>query len=442
MIRKLPALRILLASLLILFAPAISARDPGAFRIAVIPDTQNYLNYKRQTEAGFPFDAVEMFYDQMRYIADHSVASGGDIVFATAVGDVWEHQSVRSHPDNEARGIRPIENPRLLGIIEVTARTRDTEMPAALAGYRLIAGRLPFSVVPGNHDYDAQFTDSRFPPLADMAVRTGQGPGFYGMLYSSGLDNFRTVFGAQSPFFRGQKWYVSSYRGGASSAQVFRAGGYEFLHIGLEMAPDDDVLSWAQSVLRRYPGRPTIVTIHDFLNSDGSRTPNSVVDWKVVDSRHNNPEDLWQKFIARNDQILFVLSGHERGQAFRDDANAYGHRVYQILADYQDRSQTYRTAVNDPTANAPTGDGWFRMMEFDLSGDMPVVHVRTYSTHYKAYSIQLPAYAAWYRESEAPALDARKYLAKDDFEIQLVDFRRRFGNCGRKFSQSCKPGAK
>ncbi len=427
---KMAGLRLLLAGMLLALSPAVAAGpSPDVaqrFRIAVIPDTQNYLNYKRQTEAGFPFDAAEMFHDQMRYIRDNSVAEGGDIVFATAVGDVWEHQSQPSHRENEARGIRPVANPRLVGILEVTSRTRDTEMPAALAGYRMIHGRLPFSVVPGNHDYDAQFTDSRFPPSADAMPQAGAGPEFYGMLYSSGLDNFRAVFGSESGFFRGQRWYVDSFRSGASSAQVFRAGGYQFLHIGLEMGADDETLAWAQSVLRRYPGRPTIVTTHDFLNNDGSRSPNPVVDWKSVDQRHNRPQDIWDKFISRNDQILFVLSGHERGQAFRDDANIHGHRVYQILADYQDRSQSYRTAMNDPLAVAPTGDGWLRLMEFDMSGEVPTVHIRTYSTHYKAYSTQIPAYAAWYRADEAHGMSDKEYLAKDDFRISLIDFRQRF----------------
>lgn len=396
------------------------------FRIAVISDTQHYLDYKKQASSGFPFDAVEMFFDQMRYIADNSIANGGDIVFATAVGDVWEHQSLTSHPDNERRGIKAIPNPRLTGIIEATDHTRRIEMPAALAGYRLLSGKLPFSVVPGNHDYDAQFTDSRFPPSTDPAVKSGTGPDFYGMLYSSGLDNFREIFGAESDFFRDRPWYVGAFRGGASSAQIFTAGGYQFLHIGLEMAADDETLAWAQSILKRYPNRPTIITTHDYLDSHGARQPHPVVDWKAVDKRHNRPEDLWQKFIRKNDQILLVLSGHHRGQAFRDDANDKGHRVYQLLADYQDRTQTYRTVMNDPSAFGATGDGWFRLMEFDLSGDVPSVHVRTYSTHYKAYSTTLPAYSAWYRKDDAPEMTDEAYMAKDDFVIRLVDFKKRF----------------
>lgn len=414
----------------LVFAPPVEAKQDvdvsKQFRIAVISDTQHYLDYKKQTDAGFPFDAVEMFFDQMRYIARNSVAEGGDIVFATAVGDVWEHQSRDSHPDNEALGIAPIANPRLAGRIEVTPHTRDTEMPAAKLGYEMIAGKLPFSVVPGNHDYDAQFTDSRHPPAAGIVPGAKPTPDIYGMLYSSGLDNFREIFGSATPFFRDKPWYVASFRGGANSAQLFTAGGYQFLHIGLEMAADDEVLAWAGSVLKRYPNRPTILTMHDFLNSDGSRTPHPVVDWKAVNPRHNRPEDIWQKFISRHDQVLFVFSGHERGQAFRDDANIFGHRVYQMMADYQDRTQTYRSATNDPAAIGPTGDGWFRFLEFDMRGAVPVVHVRTYSTHYKAYSTQLPAYAAWYRADDAPVATDEEYLRKDDFSITLTDFSERF----------------
>ena len=39
----------------------------GEFTVALIPDTQNYLDYLHQKAAGYPIDAVEMFYEQMRY---------------------------------------------------------------------------------------------------------------------------------------------------------------------------------------------------------------------------------------------------------------------------------------------------------------------------------------------------------------------------------------
>src|SRR3546814_9074627 len=59
----------------------------------LIPDTQNYIDFSHQREAGFPIDAKEIFFDQMEYIARNARSAGGDIVFATAVGDIWQHGS-------------------------------------------------------------------------------------------------------------------------------------------------------------------------------------------------------------------------------------------------------------------------------------------------------------------------------------------------------------
>lgn len=65
--------------------------EGGEFTLVVVPDTQYYLDYTHQTEDGFPFNARQLFFDQMRFIADRTVPNGGDIAFVTAVGDIWQH---------------------------------------------------------------------------------------------------------------------------------------------------------------------------------------------------------------------------------------------------------------------------------------------------------------------------------------------------------------
>src|SRR3546814_14189838 len=74
-------------------APAAAQQDPDAFTIAVIPDTQNYIDFSHQREAGFPIDAKEIFFDQMAYIARNARTAGGDSVLATAVGPLWPDRS-------------------------------------------------------------------------------------------------------------------------------------------------------------------------------------------------------------------------------------------------------------------------------------------------------------------------------------------------------------
>src|SRR3546814_12639160 len=59
-------------------APAAAQQDPDAFTIAVIPDTQNYIDFSHQREAGFPIDAKEIFFAQMEYIARNARSAGGE----------------------------------------------------------------------------------------------------------------------------------------------------------------------------------------------------------------------------------------------------------------------------------------------------------------------------------------------------------------------------
>lgn len=411
--------------------PAAAQRaDDTGFTIAVIPDTQNYTDFEHQTEAGFPFDARELFYQQMAFIARNARSQGGDIVFATAVGDIWQHATSRMDPDHAARGLRAIPNPIVERHLAPDARALTVERPIARRGFAMLDGKLPFSVVPGNHDYDANWSDSRYPPATDIAhPGTNRFP--FGQLHYGGLKNWTSAFGARTPFFAGKPWYVGSFRDGVDSAQIFEGGGYRFLHLGLEMAPDDATIAWAETMVRTHPGLPTIVTIHDFLNPAAQRKAISAIDFKLADpSHHNNAEDLWTKFVAAHDQIFLVLSGHQNGQARRIDANRFGHPVIQLLADYQDRRRTLDTATGKTTAasmlGVGIGDGWLRLMRFDLGKD-PTLTVRTFSTHYAATASQLPTYAASYKASEKPAVSDAAFLGDEDFTIALSGFRKRFG---------------
>jgi hypothetical protein len=393
------------------------------FTIAVIPDSQNYIDYGHQTAEGFPFDARELLFEQMRFIADRTQDAGGDIAFVTAVGDILQHQTLKMDADHIARGFEVMPNPIMDKHFAPTPKVISVEMPAARQAFELIAGATPFSVAPGNHDHDAQWSVAGYPP---DPVYNPNNPNSLGMLHVGGLENWTEIFGDQSAFFKDKPWYVASHNGGASSAQIFTAAGYRFLHLGLEFAPTDPVLEWASGVIRANPGLPTIVTVHDFIDAAARRIPNPCVDMRAVDPERNNPHDVWEKFICGNSQIFLVLSGHEPGQAYRADANQTGHTVHQVLANYQHRGQAAIDAGAN-TRHPAIGDGWLRLMTFDLAEPIPSIRVRTYSTHYKTYSNDHPDYAAWYRRHEQPTLSDDEFLAADDFTILLDDFQARYG---------------
>ena len=390
----------------------------------MVPDTQNAVDFTHQRSQGFSIDASDIFIEQMEHIASRGVSNGGDVVFLTSVGDVWQNVTSDTDPDHVARGIEPLRgvDAEFEAFVDTTIQpdgTLNFEIPKAIEGYQLISDAgIPFGVAPGNHDYDAWWTVATpgTEPV-DLQVHIG------------GLNNFRAAFGSGTDFFRDRDWYVSGFEGGGSSAQVFSAGGYRFLHLAFEMQAGNDVVAWARDVIDEHADLPTIISTHDYLSPQGERLPNPNMDLAVTDPEgHNSAEELWQEFISDTDQIFMILSGHQRGQALRIDRNAFGHEVYQVLADFQGRGQAAVDAGHVPgQGGSSTGDGWFREMTFRLSGANPRIDVRTYSSHYDSYSSGLDTYAEWYKAGEQPGMSDEEFLAADEFTIELGDFHTRFG---------------
>lgn len=397
------------------------------FTIAVIPDTQNMVDFMHQKEEGFPIDAADLFIEQMQFIADNTKTNGGEIEFVTSVGDVWQHLGIHLDEEHAERGFPAILfNPRL-GIEKIKNGINEFELPMTYKGYDLIAETgVPFGVAPGNHDYDTGYQYNPFPNDPDPRARIREA-NMTPNRHVGGYNTFNGVFGPESKYFKDKNWYISSYNGGVNSAQIFAAGGYRFLHFSFEMQAGDDVLLWAQGIIDNNPGLPTIMSTHDYLNPRGERMPSPVYDLASVDpSDHNNAEEVWNDWVKKNDQIFMVLSGHQIGQAMRIDKNDAGNDVYQILSDYQGRGMAAKPPL-DGSRITGIGDGWLRLMQFDTGLDVPIIKVRTYSTYYKKYSNEFPAYVAWYRDMEQRDFTDEEFIEADHFEIELNNFQKRFG---------------
>lgn len=418
--------------LFFIIAGSLIACDNGSdidhqFTIAVIPDTQNMVDYRHQVAEGFPIDTAPIFIEQMEYLAANTVSNGGEIEFVTSVGDVWQHTDIYLDQEHAERGFNAIlSNPRI-GIENLLRGLREFELPKAKEGYDILAVTgVPFGVAPGNHDYDTGYQHNPFPDDPDPCVRIRE-EALIPNRHVGGYTTFNSIFGPDSGYYSEKDWHISSYNGGVNSAQKFEAGGYRFLHFSFEMQAGDDVLEWAQGVIDANPGIPTIMSTHDFLNPRGERLPSPAYDLASADPLdHNSAEDIWNEWIRKNDQIFMILSGHQIGQAFRVDQNDYGNNVYQILSDFQGRGMA---ANPPPDAENITGigDGWLRLMEFDTSGDVPVVAVKTYSTYYKKYSYEFENYVSWYRDMEQPGMSEDEFLNSDHYIINLIDFKKRFG---------------
>src|SRR3546814_18820514 len=87
--------------------------------------------------------------------------------------------------------------------------------------------------------------------------------------------------------------------------------------------------------------------------------------------------------------------------------------VYQILADYQDRGQALAMLAPDAKP-AALGDGWLRLMRFDLSAAVPTIAVSTYSTHFHSSSERMTTYAALYRPQAQPTMRAPAFTGEEN----------------------------
>jgi len=202
----------------------------------------------------------------------------------------------------------------------------DTQWANAMAGWNQLNSVVPYSISIGNHD------------TYTTAPQT-HGTGVANSLYYMG-----------NPAQQGGSAYGGTSSDGQSFYQIFSAGGLNLLHLNLKYNPtDSSTVTWAQGILSANSGKPTMVTTHDYMNTDGSRS--------------GVGNSVWSSLINNNSQIFMVLAGHNHGESRRMDTNLAGKQVPQILADYQ--------------SLANGGDGYLRKIQFDPTNSK--ISVSTYS---------------------------------------------------------------
>jgi len=276
-----------------------AAAQAAVFEIIALPDTENYVNVPNP-QAPYPgFPGI--MEAQTQWIVDNRVSE--NIVFVTQLGDLIHHYPTAEMP--EAR--------RMMDKLDQPGQ------------------QVPYSVCAGNHELET--AQSR------TLVAQNFGPSRY-----AGYD-----------------WYKGSYNN-FNHYQVFSAGGYDFLHINLQKDPDANVLLWAQGVINANLGEPTIISTHDYLIDNTTRSTAGT--------------DIWNGLVKNNPQVFMTLNGHTHvpaGAARMVSNNSGNKAVLQMLSDFED----YTTQ--------PSGDtntGYLRKIIFDT--DNKKISVQTYSPTYAA----------------------------------------------------------
>jgi autotransporter-associated beta strand protein len=207
-----------------------------------------------------------------------------------------------------------------------------------------------YSIAPGNHDYGSLASRtsamSAYFPISRLAAHTAT----YGGAFESG-----------SP--------LNTY-------SLFSAGGTDWLVLALEFGPRDNVLDWADSLMKANPTRQAIIVTHAYLYSDSTRydwaAKGTSQDWNPHayisgSTTTNDGQEMWDA-LKDNANLKFVFNGHvlHDGVGYLASTADNGHVVHQMLANYQDAVDVI-----------PSNSGYMRLLEFGADGQ--TVHVRTYS---------------------------------------------------------------
>ncbi len=242
----------------------------------------------------------------------------------------------------------PLNAKYVLHLGDLVEEGSEAEWTVADRAFRLIDGVVPYMVVPGNHDYD----------------RAAYKAGF------RVASRYNAVF---SPWrFRGRSNYGGQLGNTANNSfGYFQAARQQFLVLGLEYGPDDETLAWADSLVSNHDQKVILVT-HCYMYDDDTRLGEGDK-WspKKSNPEWNDGEEIWNKLVYGNDNIIMVLSGHVKGDGtgLLVSDNEAGQPVIQMLSNYQFLTHG--------------GEGWLRILKFEPN--QGTIRVYTYSPWRKQF---------------------------------------------------------
>ena len=201
----------------------------------------------------------------------------------------------------------------VLGLGDMTNANTLPEWYNIRRQYEKLNGKIPYSLVRGNHDIFLNNKEKIF----------DQGFGSKGMYY---YDHVTKNGG-----FMDEKSSANTYL-------LFTVGEIDYIILCLDFGINDSVVKWANGVLDKYPERRAILTTHGYLNADG--TTLDELDYArptSYDKTLNDGEEIWSTLISKHDNIDMIVCGHmhQDNIVYTRREGKDGHGVYEILIDPQ-----------------------------------------------------------------------------------------------------------
>lgn len=279
----------LIVAVLVIFSSIITSANATNqnrnFSIIVLPDTQHYSE-------SYPW----IFTNQTKWIIDKMDELNIKVVIH--VGDIVEDAN------------------------------SDTQWNRANKSMSVLDGKVPYGILPGNHDKNITEYEKYFP-----AKR-----------------------------YANYSYWGGSYTHNTNNYQLFSGLEMDFIVINLGWKPDSDDIIWANKILKNYSERKAIVVTHGYMDKRAVRELPS------FDSSY-----IWDDLVVPNKNVFLVLCGHTHSEARRTDV-IDSRVVHQLLANYQDRPNG--------------GNGWLRIIDFRENktrvSNLDIV-IKTYSPFLNKY---------------------------------------------------------
>ena len=173
------------------------------------------------------------------------------------------------------------------------------EWPTFSAAAHQLDGKVPYSILRGNHDGSNNL--NKYFPLTNYSNGVGG-------TYNGKIEN---------------------------SWQTIKVGNIKYLMMSLDVGAADPVLEWASEVIDEHADYNVIIATHAYLWQDGS--------WLVEDGPFpithaggvNEGDELWDKLFSQHSNIVMVLCGHTSPEqlVMREDIGVHGNVVKSMVID-------------------------------------------------------------------------------------------------------------
>ena len=268
----------------------------------------------------------------------------------------------------------------VLGLGDITDNNNIAEWEHALSQISKLDGKIPYSLVRGNHDL--------------IGYGTAEDKNADYMTQYLGTEAYRNMINKTGDFYDDDNI--------ASSYSTLTVGKVQYLILALDFGSNDDVIEWANGIIENHPNHQVIITTHAYLYRDGTTldagdtAPPSGYnkDSMAENEKYRDGDYVWENLVSKHKNVVLVLSGHDPSDNIivSRDKGENGNIVTSMLIDPQ---------------GVDSDDGSTAMMAmFYFSEDGTKLQVECFSTVKDAYFKDVNQFTIELFNEEVSASDA------------------------------------